>query len=92
MFDGLGRLVGSLLRPACRPKGVEIAAHLRRLIREIRKHLPKTEIMLRADSHYYTPEVLDLCDELGMSYIFGLSRNARLQKEVQALEASTAAY
>jgi hypothetical protein len=91
VFDGQGRLVGSLLRPACRPKGVEIAAHLRRLIREIRKHLPKTEILLRADSHYCTPEVLDLCDALGLSYIFGLSRNARLHKEVQALEASTAA-
>lgn len=34
---------------------------------------------------------LDLCDQLDLRYVFGLSRNARLQKEVQALEASTAA-
>jgi len=91
VFDGDGRLVGALLRPARRPKGAESAAHLRRLIREIRKHWPKTEILLRADSHYCTPEGLDLCDQLGLRYVFGLSRNARLQEEVQALEASTAA-
>jgi len=91
VFDGEGRLVGALLRPARRPKGAESAAHLRRLIREIRKHWPKTEILLRADSHYCTPEVLDLCDQLGLNYVLGLSRNARLQEEVQTLEASTAA-
>ncbi|HKK56669.1 IS1380 family transposase [Marinobacter sp.] len=91
VFDGDGRLVGALLRPARRPKGAESAAHLRRLIREIRKYWPKTEILLRADSHYCGPEVLDLCDQLGLSYVLGLSRNARLQDEVRALEASTAA-
>lgn len=91
VFDGEGRLVGALLRPARRPKGAESAAHLRRLIREIRKHWPKTKILLRADSHYCTPQVLDLCDQLGLIYVLGLSRNARLQEEVQTLEASTAA-
>ena len=91
VFDGEGRLVGALLRPACRPKGAESAAHIRRLIREIRRHWPRTEILLRADSHYCTPEVLDLCDRLGLRYIFGLARNSRLQDHIEALEASTAA-
>lgn len=91
VFDGGGRLVGALLRPARRPKGRESAAHLRRLIREIREHWPKTEILLRADSHYCTPEVLDLCDQLGLRYVFGLARNARLKEQIQTLEASTAA-
>ncbi len=54
VFDGEGRLVGTLLRPARRPKGAESAAHIRRLIREIRKHWPGTGILLRADSHYCT--------------------------------------
>ena len=91
VFDEEGRLVGAVLRPARRPKGAESAAHLRRLIREIRKYWPKTEVLLRADSHYCTPEVLDLCDQLGLCYVLGLSRNTRLQEEVQTLEASTAA-
>jgi len=89
-FDGDGRLVGALLRPARRPKGAESAAHIRRLIGQIRKHWPKTEILLRADSHYCTPEVLDLCDRLGLRYVFGLSKNSRLAENILPLEASTA--
>jgi hypothetical protein len=91
VFDGDGRLVGALLRPARRPKGAESAAHIRRLIRQIRAHWPKTEILLRADSHYCTPEVLDLCDRLGLGYVLGLSKNGRLAEYVLPLEASTAA-
>lgn len=90
VFDGEGRLVGAVLRPARRPTGKESAAHIRRLIRQIRRHWPSTEILLRADSHYGTPEVLDLCDALGLHYVFGLSKNARLREHVQTLEASTA--
>lgn len=33
VFDGEGRFVAVLPRPACRPSGREIAFHLRRLIR-----------------------------------------------------------
>lgn len=91
VFDGEGRLVGALLRPARRPKGVESAAHIRRLIRQIRTCWPTTEILLRADSHYCTPEVLDLCDRLGLRYVFGLAKNSRLAEHVLPLEASTAA-
>jgi len=90
VFDGEGRLVGALLRPARRPTGKEAAAHIRRLIRAIRRHWPTTQILLRADSHYGTPDVLDLCDSLGLRYVFGLSKNARLRDHVQTLEASTA--
>jgi hypothetical protein len=90
VLDGEGRLVGAVLRPARRPTGKEAAAHIRRLIRAIRRHWPSTDILLRADSHYGTPEVLDLCDSHGLRYVFGLSKNARLREHVQPLEASTA--
>ena len=90
VFDSEGRLVGAVLRPARRPSGKEAAAHIRRLIRQIRRHWPTTTILLRADSHYGTPEVLDLCDRLGLQYVLGLSKNARLQQQVQGLEGSTA--
>jgi hypothetical protein len=45
VFDGDGRFVTALLRPAKRPKGIEIRAFLRRLIRAIRANWPKTEIL-----------------------------------------------
>jgi len=60
------------------------------LIKQIRRHWPKTEILLRADSHYCTPQVLELCDRLGLRYVFGLSRNSRLAENISPLEASTA--
>ena len=84
VFNGEGRLVGALLRPARRPKGSESAAHIRRLVREIAKHWPTTEILLRADSHYCTPEVLDLCDRLGLRYVFGLSKNVSVRSDCSA--------
>jgi len=87
VFDGDGRLVGALLRPARRPMGAESAAHIRRLIREIRKHWPRTEILLRADSHYCTPRFW-ICVT---GSVFGLSRNSRLAENILPLEASTAA-
>jgi len=48
-------------------------------------------MLLRADSHCCTPEVLDPCDQLGLRHVFGLARNARLQDQIQTSEASTAA-
>jgi hypothetical protein len=90
VFDGEGPLVGTLLRPARRPKGAESAVRIRRLIRQIRSYWPNTEILLRADSHYCTPEVLDLCDRLGLRYVLGLSKNGRLTENISALEAVTA--
>jgi len=59
VFDDAGRFVTAVLRPARRPKGREIAAHLQRLIREIRRHWPQVDNLLRGDSHYCAPEVLD---------------------------------
>lgn len=77
-------------RPAA-PRGAENATHIRRLILQIAGYWPKTEILLRVDSHYCTPEVLDLCDRRGLRYIFGLSKNGRPAQNISALEASTAA-
>ena len=89
VFDEAGRLVSSVLRPAGRPSGKEAACHIRRLMRSIRRHWPKTEIMLRADGHYSTPEVMDLCDTLGVDYVFGLPTNSRVRKLVETREADT---
>ena len=55
-FDGEGRFITAVLRPAKRPGGKEIRAFLRRLVRAIRANWPRTEIMLRADSHYCSLE------------------------------------
>src|SRR4051794_22104719 len=91
VFDDRGRFVTAILRPAKRPAGIEIRAHLRRIIRQIRANWPKVEILLRADSHYCCPEVLDWCRANYLDYVFGLAPTSTLRKHITGLEASTAA-
>ena len=91
VFDGEGRFVTALLRPAKRPGGKEIRAFLRRLLRAIRANWPKTKIMLRSDSHYCCPEVLDFCRANGLDYILGVAPTPTLRRHIADLEASTKA-
>jgi hypothetical protein len=88
VFDGGGRFIAAVLRPAKRPKGTEIRSFLRRLLRAIRANWPKTEIMLRADSHYCCPEVLDWCRSNGLDYIFGVAPTTTLRVHIETLEAN----
>ena len=46
---------------------------LRRLLRAIRSQWPRTEILLRADNHYCTPETIDFCRANGLDFIFGVA-------------------
>ena len=47
VFEGEGRFITAVLRPAKRPGGKEIMAFLRRLLRAIRANRPQTEIPVR---------------------------------------------
>ena len=75
-----GKPVLPLLRPGKRPSGQEAARVLKHVIRRIRHHWPRVEIMVRGDGHYGTPDVMDLMEDQGCSYIFGLPGNARLSE------------
>lgn len=89
VFDGQGRFITCLLRPAKRPGGKEIKSFLRRLLRAIRSHWPRTEIVLRGDSHYCGPEVLDWCRANRIDYILGVAPTTTLRRHILDLEAST---
>ena len=91
VFDGAGRFVAAMLRPAKRPSGKEARAFLRRLLGAIRANWPRTEILLRADSHYCSPEVLDWCRANGVDYVLGVAPNATLRRHTETLEASATA-
>jgi len=90
-FDGEGRPVAAMLRPARRPTGAEVRAFLRRLVRAIRSHWPRVEILIRADSHYCAPEVLDFCRAERLDFLLGVAATGTLRRHVAALEQSTAA-
>jgi len=66
VFRGEGRPVTALLRPACRPTGREVRGFLRRLI--------------RADSHYCAPEVLDFCRAERLYFILGIATTAHANR------------
>ncbi len=78
-----GKPVLSLLRPGKRPSGEEAARILKHVIRRIRHNWPRVGITVRGDGHYGTPEVMDLLEDQGCGYIFGLAGNARLSKIAQ---------
>lgn len=88
VFDGEGRFITAVLRPAKRPGGKEIRAFLRRLMRAIRANWPKTEILLRGDSHYCCPEVVDWRRAGGHEFILGVAPTSTLRRHIADLEVS----
>ena len=80
-----GKLVAAILRPGKTPSGAEGRTILKHVIRRIRKNWPRVEILVRGDSHYGRPEVMDWCEDNGIGYVFGLSGNAVLAARVAPL-------
>jgi hypothetical protein len=76
-----GRPVAMLLRTGKTPSGAEVANHLRRLVRRIRRHWPTTRITLRGDGHYGRPEPMAWCEANGIDYVFGLPGNRTLHAD-----------
>jgi hypothetical protein len=57
---------------------------LQRIIGQIRARWPKTRITLRADSGFCRENLMSWCEREGIDYIFGLARNARLERAIGA--------
>src|SRR3954465_5851083 len=79
------RPVAVVLRPGKTPGGVEVRAHLRRLVRHIRTRWHKTRITFRGDGHYARPEAMTWCEDNGIDYIFGLSGTKPLARKVDEI-------
>ena len=90
VFDADGRPVAAMLRPAKRPTGAEARAFLRRLVVELRSHWPRVEILIRADSHYCAPEVLEFCRAARIDFVLGVASTTTPRRHVETLEASSA--
>jgi Transposase DDE domain group 1 len=75
---GSGKPVAVLLRPGKRPAGEETAKILRHLVRRIRKHWPKVNILVRGDSHYCSEEAMALLEASRCDYILGFAINSKL--------------
>jgi hypothetical protein len=75
-------LVTASLRPGVRPTGAENAMILVRLLSYLRRHWPHTHILVRGDSHFATPEVIDVITSYRWTdFVFGLGGNAVLLRQ-----------
>jgi hypothetical protein len=80
IYEGLsGKLITTILKPGRRSKSVNVFAITRRLIEYLRKHWPKTIIILRGDSHFCSKEFMDWSNsQSNVEFITGLTGNSVL--------------
>jgi hypothetical protein len=96
VFDALsGDLITALLRPGRAHAAKGAATILTRLIRAIRARRPNAAIVVRGDSAFAMPRLLERLEkldaELGdIDYVIGLAQNSRLLALAQGLRSSAA--
>jgi Transposase DDE domain group 1 len=83
IFEGTSHaLVTACLRPGKRPPGAENAMILVRLLAHLRRHWPFTHILVRGDSHFGTPEVMEvIAHRRRTDFVFGLAGNPVLRRQ-----------
>jgi hypothetical protein len=83
-------MLACVLRPSDRDPASVVSALIKRLLVALRRAWPKTKIIVRADSGFCRPRVLQRLERWGVSYIIGLQKNARLTQQVELAEMALA--
>ena len=68
----------SRLRPANADPAAGAVEELARIVERIRERWPETSIVVRGDGGFCRDDLMTWCEDNGVDYLFGLSRNARL--------------
>ena len=76
-------LLACVLRPSDRDPASVLSALIKRLLVALRRAWPKTRIIVRADSGFCRPRVLQRLERWDVSYVIGLQKNSRLQQDVE---------
>jgi hypothetical protein len=75
-----------LLCARLRPSNIDASAGSReeveRIVEQIRKAWPHTQIILRADSGFCREELMAWCEKHAVDYVFGFARNPRLRRKI----------
>ena len=83
-------LLACVLRPSDRDPASVVSALIKRLLVPLRCAWPKTKIIVRADSGFCRPRLLQRLERWGVSYIIGLQKNSRLKEQVALAELALA--
>ena len=77
IYEGTsGKPVTMILREGKTPSGEEVRTVLKHVIKRVRGHWPKVDILVRGDSHYGRDEAMEWCEETqGVDYVFGFAGN-----------------
>jgi hypothetical protein len=96
VFDALsGQLITALLRPGRAHAAKGATSILTRLIRAIRRRCQRAQILVRGDSAFAMPKLIERLEELNaelgdVEYVIGVAKNARLLDLASPLRASVA--
>jgi hypothetical protein len=82
IYEGIsGKLITAILKPGRRAKGICIFAILRRIIGYLRMYWKETQIIVRGDSHFCSPDLMDWAAGIeGVSFVTGLTGNRKLKR------------
>ena len=83
-------MLACVLRPSDRDPASVVSALIKRLLVPLRRAWPKTKIIVRADSGFCRPRVLQRLERWGVQYIIGLQKNSRLAQQVDMAELALA--
>lgn len=83
VFCGRHLLVAKL-RPANIDASAGSIEEIARVVARIRHRWPKTRILLRADSGFARDALMAWCENNDVDFLFGLAKNARLNKEIES--------
>jgi len=77
-----------LLLARLRPSDIDASFgaldEIARIVEQIRAKWPNARIILRGDSGFCREPIMAWCEEHAVGYLFGLARNARLEKAIEA--------
>ncbi|ACB49457.1 hypothetical protein cce_0105 [Crocosphaera subtropica ATCC 51142] len=73
------------LRPGNSHAGKGVLGLLRWLFWRLRKAWPSVKIILRGDGGFSLPEIMNLCEQKDIKYVFGFSKNAVLKRKINYL-------
>ena len=76
------QLVCARLRPSNIDASAGSLEEVQRIVGQIRKAWPKTEIILRADSGFCREELMAWCETHSVDYVLGFARNKRLRRMI----------
>ena len=77
-------LLCARLRPANTDASAGSREEVERIVQQIRARWPEVRILLRADSGFCRDDLMSWCEAHQVHYVFGLARNQRLRKRIDA--------